>query len=662
MLRPAKDARCAFPRTADDIATDLAEDPAASSFRRALEASEGTLSILDRKGVVFKRIWCTYELFVSLTAAPEKKASYTWDVYTALPPPKKRREGDVLACGLLDSKDAREDAKGKRMREANFPFKLIESSLKLIACERAEASVAQDKTRILNAIAGDAPDLLAPHPAAHARYDVLNSTLRARFAVAGMRMALQQSKISDFLPYLSAGTLSDISLDFGSCKPFGQGKTAAKLAGALPATLQRLTLIADEGVVSFLDALPELPALTALDLSNAGCGVDGAIALAKAKAARPALRVLNLTNCKLDDPAIAKLAGALLKVNTSFVLDLSTTYGVFGGGPIGSIRGQPVYNDDQPGNRFGSPKRNGAAVKALGKLAGKGALAELILCNNELDDDGARLGEALLAANAGCQLERLDLSSTAISTKSAVSIFEWLGANSSLTSLKMASASGGDPDLWPPKFLNHPACVAALGRALQTNTTLTHLDVSANGELDVRWSGADAAHTQDPDDPASGIAVLCAGVAAHPALRSLHMLGAADVCAAPNPDDPTDVRAEVRDTGPRLAAAVLANPHIESFGEVPVGALRSDAIAGDLRLMDGRVSCAEGWVLIKLLETATSLTSLTLVDRDAQANERYNSLGGDKSACEALREACKGRSPAIRFFTNQAYRPDGYPK
>ena len=450
---------------------------------------------------------------------------------------------------------------GQAPARVQVPFKSIERSFKL-SVNGADASVQEeDKTRILNSIIG-ADDLLAEYPTTHPKYDTLNDTLRSRFAVAGLRAALLNSKLNDFLPYVTKGSLGDVSLDFGGVKQFGQGKTAEKLAGGLPATL-KLTLLADDGIVSFLDALPPLPALTTLNLSNTGCGVEAAVALAKARVARPALRELNLSSCKLDDPALAKVAGALLKVNTPFALNLSTVYsGPFGGGPIGSIAGVPVYNDDNPFNKFGHPKRNGAAVKALGKLAGKGAMVELTLIGADLDTtDGAKLGEALLAPNEGCKLETLDLTNTGVGIKGATAIFEWLGASTSLTSLTMKAAGG---------FLKSAACLVALGKALQSNTTLTYLEISYNAELDVRWEGADAAHAQDLDDPTSGLALLCAGIAAHPTLRSLHMLGAGTIQATSG--------TQVRDNGPRLATAVLANPNIEIFGEVPIGALRSDAI------------------------------------------------------------------------------------
>ena len=205
-------------------------------------------------------------------------------------------------------------------------------------------------------------------------------------------------------------------------------------------------------------------------------------------------------------------------------------------------------------------------------------------------------------------------------------------------------------------FLKSAACLAALGKALQSNTTLTYLEISYNAELDVRWEGADAAHAQDPDDPTSGLALLCAGIAAHPTLRSLHMLGAATIQATSG--------TQVRDNGPRLATAVLANPNIEIFGEVPIGALRSDAIKGELALKDGRMGCAEGYVLTKLLESGAgaSLEILTLVDI-YYTTEVYNTLGSDKDACVALREACKKHSPKeIKFRTSESYRPDDYPK
>ena len=100
----------------------------------------------------------------------------------------------------------------------------MEEALRTIACERAEASVEQDRTRILNSIAGGAADLLAPPPPEHPKYQELNGTLRARFAAAGLRMALEKSKLADFLPALAAGSLKDVVLDLKDFKPFAQAR------------------------------------------------------------------------------------------------------------------------------------------------------------------------------------------------------------------------------------------------------------------------------------------------------------------------------------------------------------------------------------------------------------------------------------------------------
>ena len=36
---------------------------------KALEKAEGTVSVLDKDGVVFTRVWCCYEIFVSLAVS-----------------------------------------------------------------------------------------------------------------------------------------------------------------------------------------------------------------------------------------------------------------------------------------------------------------------------------------------------------------------------------------------------------------------------------------------------------------------------------------------------------------------------------------------------------------------------------------------------------------
>ena len=48
---------CAYANNQHQLAGDVTEDPAATSFNKAMALSEGTLTILDRGGVSYTRIW-----------------------------------------------------------------------------------------------------------------------------------------------------------------------------------------------------------------------------------------------------------------------------------------------------------------------------------------------------------------------------------------------------------------------------------------------------------------------------------------------------------------------------------------------------------------------------------------------------------------------------
>ena len=44
------------------LGEELVDELSQTSFRRALQLAKGTISILDREGIVFKRVWCCYEV------------------------------------------------------------------------------------------------------------------------------------------------------------------------------------------------------------------------------------------------------------------------------------------------------------------------------------------------------------------------------------------------------------------------------------------------------------------------------------------------------------------------------------------------------------------------------------------------------------------------
>ena len=58
----------------------MSVDPAQTSFRKALDLTTGTISVLDRNAVALSRIWCCYELATSMEGLGAK---HQYDVYTA---------------------------------------------------------------------------------------------------------------------------------------------------------------------------------------------------------------------------------------------------------------------------------------------------------------------------------------------------------------------------------------------------------------------------------------------------------------------------------------------------------------------------------------------------------------------------------------------------
>ena len=116
---------CAYANNQWDLSEVNIEDPGQTSFHKAMALAEGTVTVLDKGGVVFTRIWCGYEVYVSLASPPNPKVvccvgsqqaadvggdlvltPYTWVVYTAL-------EGVVRA---EPSSDHEEWEEGDRVR------------------------------------------------------------------------------------------------------------------------------------------------------------------------------------------------------------------------------------------------------------------------------------------------------------------------------------------------------------------------------------------------------------------------------------------------------------------------------------------------------------------------------------------------------------------
>lgn len=221
---------CAYANRQWSLSSDVTDDPSETSFHNAIRMSKGTIALLDKDGKYFSRVWCDYEIYVSLTIADAERdaharahGKYTYDIYTAYKHfessqgiPERRREAvgivdisnghapaDLVVRPFLkdsngggvpnktiqsDPTSAVDLAQSKKEREGYFPVDLLESGLRAMV-ERGDASVATDRQHILNAIIGGGRSLGAPVRTKHARYDVINGVLNSRVLEGALQAA-----------------------------------------------------------------------------------------------------------------------------------------------------------------------------------------------------------------------------------------------------------------------------------------------------------------------------------------------------------------------------------------------------------------------------------------------------------------------------------------
>ena len=83
-----------------NLAGELSDGPANASFYQAMELSVGTLLIVDSQGRAYTRIWCGYEVILTL-CTPGKK----FEIATYIPPVKTTTRSDFQIGELLEGAD-----------------------------------------------------------------------------------------------------------------------------------------------------------------------------------------------------------------------------------------------------------------------------------------------------------------------------------------------------------------------------------------------------------------------------------------------------------------------------------------------------------------------------------------------------------------------------
>ncbi|CAB9517725.1 expressed unknown protein [Seminavis robusta] len=207
-----------------------------SPFYNAMNRAKKIVSILDDEGIAYKRIWCTFEIFVALS-------QHTYDSYAlTLDDTETRR-----AVGLRGSRrhDYRYNYNHylQNYYRIRFPLHLCLKALE-VRLEEAEASREFDRRRILHHIVGNHGEKSSSEdpPRQHQKYDELNALLNENFAVSAIRGAALagagKGVLNTIRTSLGASNVTELHLSFEGCFEF----QARHFAMALPHTLDHLSL------------------------------------------------------------------------------------------------------------------------------------------------------------------------------------------------------------------------------------------------------------------------------------------------------------------------------------------------------------------------------------------------------------------------------------
>ena len=274
---------CAYANRQWHLSDDVTEDPAQTSFHKAISISKGTIALIDRDGKYFSRIWCCYEIFQSLRgdaasdAAARHGGRYTFDVYTSHQSGAAvgitdgianwdRSQGQKL---VLEGDDVNKDSEApinKNLREKVFPSLLLMSGM-TTRVEKGDASVSADKKHILNAIA-NSDDLNAPYATTHVSYDLTNATVRGYVAVGALKRAMETGgELLDttFDALSKAEGLRALEIWLGDLDGETTPEMMSRFTNSLPVCLERLQIKNDHDIHRF-DRLAELVHLEHLHL------------------------------------------------------------------------------------------------------------------------------------------------------------------------------------------------------------------------------------------------------------------------------------------------------------------------------------------------------------------------------------------------------------
>jgi len=278
---------CAYANDQHELESSLSEDPQESSFYKALtsEHCEGVLLLLNDEfnqgdklpriapAMPFTRIWCVFEVSTAL-----QNSRLSLDIISC-----KHGKSELLTDGFTaeELEKARQNlawaAETKLKREENFPVTVMKQGLEVVL-EKADASVEEDKRRILNCLVGRPLD--AAPPREHNIFLCVNAKLRGRFAVAAWPSAVSQGAVEEMgLPRVLREDTERTSLGFF----FGWRKNMDDdmlqiLSSSFPSRLQNLDInvcgcakVGDRGLIALAEGITGLRRLKSISLNFSHC-------------------------------------------------------------------------------------------------------------------------------------------------------------------------------------------------------------------------------------------------------------------------------------------------------------------------------------------------------------------------------------------------------
>jgi len=129
---------CAYANNQHELASEIVGSPMKSAFMKAITKSHGTLIMMDHQGTCLTRIWCDFEIFMTIMD------SQTLDIVAT----NELWEPFLLTENLLPSD---EDAEDKANRDMQFPHHLLVKGMTAVL-EEGNSSRVIDKVRILKAM------------------------------------------------------------------------------------------------------------------------------------------------------------------------------------------------------------------------------------------------------------------------------------------------------------------------------------------------------------------------------------------------------------------------------------------------------------------------------------------------------------------------------